>query len=208
MNRKIEEKKEIFLDNLKKYKERKELNSELCGRLMDARQNIVDLEEEKEKLRAQRPALLADKKDVTKLNKRLKEIDEEIELNNDTITGVDAKNKDVLWSVYGTLCDTQSAYQDYIQEILNELGHKYASIGKKYADLVKEYITLERLRDGGKDHRTKIGFNFEIPNVNEPKDPLLSGQHHKIYDNNKEKILKKYDIPYFGVSYINHHYYE
>ena len=208
MTKNIEEKKEIFLENFKKYKERDELNNELCGRLMEARQNIVDLEDEKEKLREQRPALLADKKDVTKINKRLKEIEEEIELNQDTITGIENKNKDVLWSVYETLCNTQSAYQNYIQEILNELGNKYAKIGAKYADLVKEYITLERLRDGGKDYRTKIGFDFEIPNVNEPEDPLLSGQHHKIYDNNKETVLKKYDIPYFGVSYIDYRRYK
>src|SRR5574344_2362176 len=87
------------------------LDDELYNRCEDAKSEIIDLEEEKVQLKSERPALLADNEDVSKINKRLKEIDDEIELNHDTIIGVDEKRKKLNHEIFMAKQHTNSAYK-------------------------------------------------------------------------------------------------
>ena len=52
----------------------------LYSRICNAEEKIVELQEEAEELKKKRPKLLADYKDISKINRRLKEIEEEIEI--------------------------------------------------------------------------------------------------------------------------------
>ncbi len=95
MTSKTEKKKELFKESKARYIDIYEQEENLDSRMSQAEENIVNPEAEREELKANRPALLADNEDVSEINKRLKEIEEEIELNQDTITGIKAKKKDV-----------------------------------------------------------------------------------------------------------------
>lgn len=103
MKKSIDNKKEYFNQNLQEYTNMQNEDNDLDNRLLEAQENIVNLQEEKEKLKQQRPAMLADKADISELNKRLKEIDDEIEINSDTVTGITAKRKTLRYSIYHKL---------------------------------------------------------------------------------------------------------
>ena len=94
MTSKTEKKKELFKEARTKYIEIYNQEEELDKRMFQAKENIVNLEAEKDEIKASRPALLADNEDVSEINNRLKEIDDEIELNQDTIKGIKAKKKE------------------------------------------------------------------------------------------------------------------
>ena len=72
----------------------------------------------REQLKNKRPVLLAENKNITKLNNRMKVIENEIEINNDLIKGIESKEKDAKWSMYLPLCEAQDAYQEFIQSII------------------------------------------------------------------------------------------
>ena len=72
-----EEMDSIFKECNKFFNEIDEMDS----RKLNATNSIAELQEEIQKLKEQRPALLADGKSVTKINKRIKKAEEEIELN-------------------------------------------------------------------------------------------------------------------------------
>ncbi|MGN0197599.1 MAG: hypothetical protein ACI4B8_06350 [Candidatus Gastranaerophilaceae bacterium] len=81
MTDKIEEKKEIFNQKLQEYRDLKDKKSNYNKRIEDSKINIINLEEEMEELKAKRPTLLAENEDISELTKRLKDIDDEIEIN-------------------------------------------------------------------------------------------------------------------------------
>ena len=96
--------KELFKNAKAKYIEIYNQEENLDRRMYQAKENIVNLEAEREELKANRPALLADNEDVSEINNRLKEIDDEIELNQDTIKGIKTKKKrcQISSSIYAT----------------------------------------------------------------------------------------------------------
>lgn len=114
MTKQIDEAKEMYNEHLRKYNEFLELDKDLMNRLEEAEINISNLEIEKEELRQKRPALLADNEDVSEINKRLKEIDEEIELNKDTIIGIETKRKEVQSNFAWAEERTDKAYRKVI----------------------------------------------------------------------------------------------
>lgn len=116
--------------------------------MYQAKENIVNLEAEKEELKASRQTLLADNEDVSEINNRLKEIDDEIELNQDTIKGIKTKKKDVRSQVLTERQETNAAYKEYIEQILADVRKEYMKVAPKLAELLKDYIVLESLRDG------------------------------------------------------------
>ena len=83
MANKIEEKKEIFNQKRQEYKDMKDKKSNYSKRIEDSKINIINLEEEREELKAKRPTMLAENEDISELNQRLKDIDDEIEINKD-----------------------------------------------------------------------------------------------------------------------------
>lgn len=193
-----------YEETYQQYRNAYDENINLDLRKDNAEKNIVKLQEEYDNLKAKRPQMLADNKDISKLNKRLKKIEEEIEINKDTITGLTLKKKETIRAVYETVCTAQNAYKSLIQAIMNELKDKYVEIGTKYAEITKEYITLENLRDGDGPAYTSIGFNFEVPNVKNPQYPLMKGNRYEISSKMQHKVLEKYNIPYFRVARISY----
>src|SRR5574344_834750 len=129
------------------------------SRIGEAQENILKLQEENENLKKQRPSLLADCKDVTKINKRLKKIEEEIDLNEDTITGIKEKRKNMKREIYNLKCDAKSAFQDYIKEIIGSLKDDYTKTATKFADIITEYITLESICNGNSFFIETISHN-------------------------------------------------
>ena len=117
MTNKIQEKKEIFLNKKAEYDKIRQDDNKLYERLNIAEENIVSLQEEMDSLKQQRPAMLADNEDITALNKRLKAIEEEIEINKDTITGITAKRKSMHNPILSLRQDVNSEFQNYIKEI-------------------------------------------------------------------------------------------
>lgn len=70
------------------------------NRKFAAQNDIVKLQEEIQNLKTQRPTLLAEGKSVVKINKRLKKIEEDIELKQDLIKGVTEKKKNLGYDIY------------------------------------------------------------------------------------------------------------
>jgi uncharacterized protein YuzE len=139
------------------------------------------LKKKRAQLKAERPALLADNEDVSELNKRLKEIDDEIELNKDTIIGVEEKRKKLNHEIFMAKQHTNSAYKDVVNEKLEQLAPLYVKAGMKFVKILKEYITLEGIRDLNSSANTKVGWNFtKIPNVMCEQEPLMNNNHYEI----------------------------
>lgn len=205
MTSKTEKKKGLFQDARTKYIEIYNQEEDLDSRMFQAKENIVNLEAEREELKASRPALLADNEDVSDINKRLKEIEDEIELNQDTITGIKAKKKDVRSQVLSMRQETNTAYKEYIGQILADLRKEYMKFAPKLAELLKDYIALESLRDG--DGYNYAEFTTEhvqcLPNFDNSSAPLFKYNYYNIALNNEERVLKKYSIPKYYVRRVS-----
>ena len=201
----MEEKRKIYEEKISIYHKKREYYKDLLSRKFTAKENIIKLQEELEQLKNKRPVLLAENKNITKLNNRMKVIENEIEINNDLIKGIEAIEKDAKWSMYLPLCEAQDAYQEFIQSIINNLKNEYMEVGQKFAKVAKEYITLEEIRDGIDFSNSIFPNNFKIPNVKNTSNPLLCGTHSEIESKNSKMVHEKYNIPVFNVSRISYH---
>lgn len=205
MTSKTEKKKEIFNQTRDKYIDIYKQEESLDSRMHQAKENIVNLQEEREELKANRPALLADNEDVSDINNRLKEIEDEIELNQDTITGIKAKKKDVRSQVLSMRQETNAAYKEYIGQILADVRKEYMKVAPKLAELLKDYIVLESLRDGdgyGYAEFTTQHVNC-LPNFDNSSTPLFKYNYYNIAGNNESRVLKKYNIPKYYVKRVS-----
>ena len=126
-----EEMDSIFKECNKFFNEIEAMDS----RKLNATDNIAKLQEEIQKLKEQRPALLADGKNVTKINKRLKKIEDEIELNQDLIKGITEKKKNLEIAIHNARNKKQSAFQDYVKGIKRKVAKEYMEIAPKFAEL-------------------------------------------------------------------------
>ncbi len=172
------------------------LDDELYGRCEDAKSEIIDLEEEKVQLKSKRPALLADNEDVSKINKRLKEIDDEIELNHDTILGIKEKRQKLQHQIFSARQNSNCTFKDFINEKLSEIGPYYVEAATKFVQLLKDYVTLEQMRDGDGYKFSKFDWRFKtIPNVLNDKEPIMNDSHYEIYCKCKSDVRNKYGIP-------------
>lgn len=128
MNKKYEEAKENFNEQLENYNSLLKHDKDLENRLEEAEINISNLETEKEEIKQKRPALLADNEDVSEINKRLKEIDEEIELNKDTIIGIEAKRKEIQNNFAWAKERADKAYRKVISMAIQKAKKEYAKV--------------------------------------------------------------------------------
>ncbi|MEI8128832.1 MAG: hypothetical protein WCG95_04355 [bacterium] len=173
-----------------------ELSNDLYNRGEDAKSEIIDLEDEKVKLKSERPALLADNEDVSEINKRLKEIDDEIELNQDIILGVEEKRKNIKHKIFRATEDSNSTFKELVNKKLDEIGPSYVKSATKFVQILKEYITLEMMRDGKGYKFSKFDWRFtKIPNVVNEDAPIMDDAHYSIYCKCKDDVRKKYGIP-------------
>ena len=184
-----------FFGEIKAMDERKE----------QAQDKIKTLQDEIVKLKEERPALLADGKSVAKINKRLKNIEEEIELNEDLIKGITDKKKSLDTTIYNTKIKRQQAFQGYIKGIMNKVTKEYREIAPKFAELVREFLLLEYMYNGSdRIYASEISYNDikRIPSLLCNKPPLFE---YKLYDlmiNYDDVVREKYDIPEFEVRRI------
>lgn len=196
MVNKIDETKRIFEEMLDEYEQKENYKSELSRRLSDAEENIVNLEEEKNELHERRPLFLADNEDVSGINHRLKEIEDEIELNKETIKGVKIKQKTTHNDLLYVRQNTNETYQNYIKEHLKKLKKEYMKIAPKFAELITDYMVFESLRDGDGYKNTDFHYDNikEIPNLIENSKPLFCYNYYEIIRNNKDRVINKYNI--------------
>ena len=184
-----------FFDEIKAMDERKD----------QAQDKIKTLQDEIVKLKEERPALLAEGKDVSKINKRLKKIEEEIEVNQDLIKGVDNKKKNLQINIYNARVKKQEAFQDYIKSIMKTVAKEYMEIAPKFAEVITRYILLEFMLQGSdKSYVPAISYKDikKIPCLNSDK----SFFNYKLYDlyiNYEDDIREKYQIPEYEVRRIS-----
>lgn len=184
-----------FFGEIKAMDERKE----------QAQDKIKTLQDEIVKLKEERPALLAEGKDVSKINKRLKKIEEEIEVNQDLIKGVDNKKKNLQINIYNARVRKQEAFQDYIKSIMKTVAKEYMEIAPKFAEVITRYILLEFMLQGSdKSYVPAISYKDikRIPCLNSDK----SFFNYKLYDlyiNYEDDIREKYQIPEYEVRRIS-----
>lgn len=184
-----------FFGEIKAMDERKE----------QAQDKIETLQDEIVKLKEERPALLAEGKDVSKINKRLKKIEEEIEVNQDLIKGVDNKKKNLQINIYNARVKKQEAFQDYIKSIMKTVAKEYMEIAPKFAEVITRYILLEFMLQGSdKSYVPAISYKDikRIPCLNSDK----SFFNYKLYDlyiNYEDDIREKYQIPEYEVRRIS-----
>lgn len=184
-----------FFGEIKAMDERKE----------QAQDKIKTLQDEIVKLKEERPALLAEGKDVSKINKRLKKIEEEIEVNQDLIKGVDNKKKNLQINIYNARVRKQEAFQDYIKSIMKTVAKEYMEIAPKFAEVITRYILLEFMLQGSdKSYVPAISYKDikRIPCLNSDK----SFFNYKLYDlyiNYEDGIREKYQIPEYEVRRIS-----
>lgn len=170
-----------------------------------AQDKIKTLQDEIIKLKEERPALLAEGKDVSKINKRLKKIEEEIEVNQDLIKGVDNKKKNLQINIYNARVRKQEAFQDYIKSIMKTVAKEYMEIAPKFAEVITRYILLEFMLQGSdKSYVPAISYKDikRIPCLNSDK----SFFNYKLYDlyiNYEDDIREKYQIPEYEVRRIS-----
>ncbi|MBO5385875.1 hypothetical protein J6A64_06115 [bacterium] len=178
-----------------------EKNSELIRRVNEAEEKIVELQEESENLKKKRPQLLADCKDISKLNRRLKSIEEEIEILKDTIIGVNEKQENLRLEIREKIWDAQHAFQEYIKEILANLDKKYMKVVPKLIDIMTEYITLESICHGNINYLTKFRYDdiSRIPNLLDRDKPLFENRSYVIWKENNKRLLEKYELPDYQV---------
>ena len=180
-----------------------EKNSELTRRVNEAEEKIVELQEESENLKKKRPQLLADCKDISKLNRRLKAIEEEIEILKDTIVGVNEKQENLRLEIREKIWDAQHAFQEYIKEILANLDKKYMKIIPKLIDIMTEYITLESICYGNMSYLTKFRYDdiSRIPNLYDKDKPLFENRSYVIWKENNQRLREKYELPDYQARY-------
>ncbi len=170
-----------------------------------AQDKIKTLQDEIVKLKEERPALLAEGKDVSKINKRLKKIEEEIDVNQDLIKGVDNKKKNLQINIYNARVKKQEAFQDYIKSIMKTVAKEYMEIAPKFAEVITRYILLEFMLQGSdKSYVPAISYKDikRIPCLNSDK----SFFNYKLYDlyiNYEDDIREKYQIPEYEVRRIS-----
>ncbi len=202
MANKIEEKKEIFNQKRQEYKDMKDKKSNYSKRIEDSKINIINLEEEREELKAKRPTMLAENEDISELNQRLKDIDDEIEINKDTIAGVEVKIKEIHNQVINARQNANIAYQEYIQMVLTQVANEYMKIAPKLAELINDFIVLEDMRDGDGYHR--VFFTPEkikcLPTFGDKV--LFYNDYYDIVRSHTARVLKKYDVPEYYVTRI------
>ena len=109
--------------------------------------------------------------------------------------------------IYNKKCQAQKAFQDYINEILTNIGKKYMKIATKLAEIITEYITLESICNGRDIYVPKIKYNdiSRLPNLNNSDKPIFKYEAYEIWKANPERLHEKYEIPNYQVENIRHY---
>lgn len=174
------------------------------NRKFEAQNDIVKLQEEIQNLKTQRPTLLAEGKSVAKINKRLKKIEEDIELKEDLVKGVTEKKKNLNYDIYSVRMKNQKAFQEYVKSIISKVAKEYMEIAPKFAEIVREYLILEYMyNEMGSNYVSNIPYSDikRIPNLYN-NTPLFEYKLYDLYLNYDDVVKEKYNIPNYEVHRI------
>lgn len=156
---------------------------------------ISQLNFEKEETKLLRPKYLADKKDITELNAKLKNIDEDLEIQKDLITGLAEKIKPLKNAIVFCGQNTNVCFQDLVQAKMDKVAEKFNELAKPLAEITKDYIVLEYLKNSTRMSWVSIARDFGyIPNIGADK-PFLDANIHQLYIDNNKETRKKYSLP-------------
>ncbi len=164
-------------------------------RTRDAELKISQLNSEKEELKLLRPKHLADKKDITELNQKLKNIDEDLEIQKDLITGLAEKIKPLKNDIVFCGKNTNACYQELVQAKMDKVAKEFNELAKPLAEITKEYIVLEYIKNDDRNYWTSLGEKFGfIPHIGSEK-PFLNANIHGLYIDNCKEVQKKNNLP-------------
>lgn len=197
----IEQARKNFDDALKIKEKYAAEDRQLASRIRNSENKVISLQKEAEELKSKRPAMLADEEDVSSLNQRLKDIQEEIELNQDTITGVKAKREFNKPDIEYANIKADETFIEFIVANISKLKTEYMNIAPKLAEILVDYITLENIRDGNSYGTTDFDSDTikSLPNLMDPSKPLFEYNFYQIFSQNNEKVRQKYNIPDYEI---------
>jgi chromosome segregation ATPase len=171
---------------------------EFKDRIKQAKSDIATLEEEKLELKKKRPAMLADNEDISELSKRLKEIDEEIEICQDMILGLEEKLKIIKSPLEDAIRDAHIAFEEMVKAEMDKIVPKYQKYAQKLADVILDYNALEKIYNGRTNYLPKIKTSLEtIPNLLNPNEPILQHLEWEKFSKIIEAVKKKYKLTDF-----------
>ena len=126
--------------------------------------------------------------------KHEKDIEDEIDINKDTISGVEAKIKEIHDQVINARQNTNIAYQEYIETLLRKVAGEYMKIAPKLSELICDFIVLEDLRDGDGYHDTCFTpENIKcLPSFSKSSNALFYNDNYEIVQAHTARVLKKY----------------
>lgn len=171
-------------------------------RYSKAEKKIVELEEEKKQIKENRPNMIANNEDVTALTQRLKDIDSEIDLNQDTIKGIGNKTWKMSSEIKSIIYETNIAFKKVTEEELEKLSKKYLNAGKKFAKILTEYAVLQYLGRMGDKFWHTVGEEIpKIPNIEDSEHPLFEYSFYKMREKYGKEIREKYNLPDYTPRY-------
>ena len=175
------------------------MQNEQYRRIRQAKEDIEALEQEKTDLKAKRPSMLAENEDISELNNRLKEIDDEIEICKDTILGVEEKLKSVENQLRDARRIAMIAFEEMVKAEMDKLIPTYQKYAKKLAEIIMDYNALEEICNSSQRYyNPAIPSDLEIPNLLNSNEPFLK---HYDWDTTKEirnKVREKYKLSEFS----------
>ena len=189
--------KQNFLEKNQAAQEIDTLKWELHGRIRQAENDTAALEEEKIELKNKRPAMLADNEEISELNSRLKEIDDEIEICKDTILGINEKLKSTELRLRNAKVDADNAFEEMVKAEMDKLVPAYQKYAKKLADVILDYNALEGIYQNS-GYIPAIRSKLEtIPNLLDESEPFLERLGWDTANKMREKIRRKYNLTDF-----------
>ena len=136
---------ESFNEHNEELEQNESLYHSLKARLTEAKTFKMQIEREKIEIRGKRPALLADGESVENINKRLKEIDEEIELKEDEIIGLKKKIPNLKQKLATMGQNTNTSFSQLVYSRIPEIYPEYNKQAEKLAEIVKEYHIIKSM---------------------------------------------------------------
>ena len=200
-NKLLEMRKKLDED-LEKRKEILHQDVILFNRSQKAKSQIMELEEKIKKLKEERPKLLADGKDVSQLNKKLKKFNEQIGICEDTIKGIDDKRKEVKDEIYVAKQNANFSYVEYIQEIIQTLKKDYLKTATEFAKILTEMLALNNMCASARGYRPPIAHPHEINIIPDPYDnkkEIFRNNPYTLEQEHRDKLRKKYNIPEYSI---------
>lgn len=193
-----EEKKleEIFQNANQEYKDLCAKINDCWSRDNEAKRKIIELDAEKEEVKQLRSTQLAEKADITKSSNRLKEIEEEKEIQLDLIAGLEVKAKELKTHTANLGANANEAFRNLIKCKLRKIEEKYNREAPKLVSIINEHMTMDYILQSNSNFFFSDFKNTQIiPKLGDKDNPFFKFSLYDIHRKNEEFVRKKYNIP-------------